>query len=108
VADGPVVTAQFLEIDDALLTGESDPAPRQPGEPLLSGSFCVAGEGAYRAEKVGGQAFAHDMSSQARRYRHAASPLQRSIDALIKVLTVTAVALCALYVVLAFVRDIQT
>src|SRR5262245_15342931 len=46
VADGPVLEAQFLEIDEALLTGESDPVRRQPGDRLLSGSFCVAGEGA--------------------------------------------------------------
>ena len=50
VADGTVLESRFLEVDEALLTGESDPVPRQPGEPLLSGSFCVAGEGSYRAE----------------------------------------------------------
>ena len=50
VADGPVLESRFLEVDEALLTGESDPVPRRSGEPLLSGSFCVAGEGSYRAE----------------------------------------------------------
>src|SRR3954447_537081 len=50
VADGAVLEARFLEVDEALLTGESDPVPRNVGEELLSGSFCVAGEGAYRAE----------------------------------------------------------
>src|SRR5207244_1312222 len=56
VADGTVLTERFLEIDEALLTGESDPVPRRPGERLLSGSFCVAGEGTYRVERVGGAA----------------------------------------------------
>ena len=55
VADGPVLEARFLEVDEALLTGESDPVPRRPGERLLSGSFCVAGEGMYRADQVGGR-----------------------------------------------------
>ncbi len=45
-ADGVVLEARFLEVDEALLTGESDPVPRKLGDRLLSGSFCVAGEGA--------------------------------------------------------------
>ena len=103
VADGTVLHERFLEIDEALLTGESDPVPRRGGDRLLSGSFCVAGEGAFRATKVGGDAFAQQTSSEARRYHHAASPLQRTIDGLITILTALALALCAFYVVLYFV-----
>src|SRR6185503_11340116 len=75
VADGPVLEARFLEVDEALLTGESDPVRRQPGDRLLSGSVCVAGEGAYRAERVGREAFAQSTSAQARRYSYTHSPL---------------------------------
>src|SRR5207237_3266041 len=98
VADGPVLTAKFLEIDEALLTGESDPVRRQPGDRLLSGSFCVAGEGSYRAERVGREAFAQSISTEARSYRYAPSPLTRTINILIHLLTYTAVALCVIYV----------
>jgi cation-transporting ATPase E len=108
VADGPVLEARFLEVDEALLTGESDPVPRKAGEQLLSGSFCVAGEGAYRADRVGADAFAHRTAAEARAYAYAASPLQAAIDRLIRVLTYTAVALCAGYVVLYFVRGFGT
>src|SRR5207248_3164642 len=98
VADGTVLGERFLEIDEALLTGESDPVPRRAGERLLSGSFCVAGEGAYRADKVGGEAFAHQTSAQARRYRYAPSPMQLTLDAIIRALTAITLALCLLYV----------
>ena len=104
LADGIVLAARFLEVDEALLTGESDPVPRRPGERLLSGSTCVAGEGLYRAEQVGGAAFAHLTSAQARRYHYTASPLQRSINRLIALLTYAAVALCLVYVALYFLR----
>jgi cation-transporting ATPase E len=106
VADGPVLEAHYLEVDEALLTGESDPVPRKVGESLLSGSFCVAGDGAYRAEKVGGQSFAHLTSAQARAYSYSTSPLQHSINLLIWVLSGVAVALCLAYVVLYFLRGV--
>jgi cation-transporting ATPase E len=104
VADGTVLAERFLEIDEALLTGESDPVPRRAGERLLSGSFCVAGEGAYRVERVGGAAFANEISAQARRYRYAPSPMQRTLDAIIRALTAVTLVLCAAYFVLWLVR----
>lgn len=97
VADGPVLDSRFLEIDEALLTGESDAVRRQVGENLLSGSICVAGQGAYRADKVGLAAFANNTSVQARRYHFTTSPLTAVIDRLVQILSYTAVALCLLY-----------
>ena len=104
IADGPVLEARFLEVDEALLTGESDPVRRQPGDTLLSGSFAIAGEGRYRADRVGAEAFAHELAAQARHYREITSPLTRVINLLIHVLSYTAVALCGLYAALYFLR----
>ncbi len=105
VADGTVLESRFLEVDEALLTGESDPVPRRSGEPLLSGSFCVAGEGSYRAERIGNGSFAARTAGEARSYRYSASPIQHSINRLLIVLTATAIALCFGYVVLS--RDVS-
>jgi magnesium-transporting ATPase (P-type) len=106
LADGPVLSADSLEIDEALLTGESDPVPSPVGRNLLSGSFCVVGEGAYRAERVGNAAYAHQTGLEARRYRFSASPLQHIVNRIIQILTVTAVMLCLLYVALFFIRGL--
>ncbi len=103
VADGPVLEANYLEVDEALLTGESDPVRRHPGEALLSGSFCVAGEGAYRADKVGPEAFAHATAAEARAYQYTASPLTNVINLLIQVLSFTALGLCLLYTLFFYV-----
>lgn len=107
VADGPILEARFLEVDEALLTGESDPVRRKEGDRLLSGSFCVAGEGAYAAERVGAEAFAQATTAQARRYHYAASPLTRVINTIIEALSVTAISLCILYVILYHVRGLN-
>ncbi|HTU92253.1 MAG TPA: HAD-IC family P-type ATPase, partial [Gemmataceae bacterium] len=98
--DGTVLEARFLEVDEALLTGESEPVPHRPGEALLSGSFCVAGEGSYRAERVGVESFAARIASEARSYRYSASPIQHSINRLLVVLTAAAIVLCLGYGVL--------
>lgn len=108
IADGPVLEAQFLEVDEALLTGESDPVRRTEGNDLLSGSFCVAGEGIYRADRVGAAAFAHATTAKARRYENSTSPLTEVIDTIIRVLSATAVGLCLLYLLLYQVRDLDT
>ena len=107
VADGPVVRARFLEVDEALLTGESDPVRRKEGDRLLSGSFCVAGEGAYVAERVGADAFANATTATARRYHYAASPLTRVINVIIEVLSGVAIGLCILYGIYYQVLDLQ-
>lgn len=104
LADGPLLEARFLEVDEALLTGESDPVPRQQGEQVLSGSFCVAGEGVYRADRVGAESFAQKTSSAARSYRPTSSPMQRTVNHLIQLLTIVAVALCGLYLGLFLLR----
>ncbi|HET9922422.1 MAG TPA: hypothetical protein VFQ30_21510, partial [Ktedonobacteraceae bacterium] len=53
VVDGPLVSDDRLEMDEALLSGESDLVPKRKGDWLYSGSFCMSGSGRYRAEKVG-------------------------------------------------------
>ncbi|MCI0376327.1 MAG: cation-translocating P-type ATPase [Gemmataceae bacterium] len=97
VADGPVLESNFLEVDEALLTGESDPVRRNVNDALLSGSFCVAGEGIYRADKVGPDAFANKTSVIARKFHALASPLTQVINRLVQILSYTAVGLIAIY-----------
>ena len=84
---------------EALLTGESDPVRRHPGEQLLSGSICVAGEGRYRADKVGSAAFANQTGARARQYHAAASPLTQVINRLVRILSFIALGLIALFTV---------
>src|ERR671921_1069161 len=52
VVDGPLLDGR-AEADESLLTGESDPVVKDPGDELRSGSVCVAGNGHMRARDVG-------------------------------------------------------
>jgi len=53
VADGTVVSADGLALDEANLTGESESSVRGPGEPVWSGSFAVEGAALFQATAVG-------------------------------------------------------
>jgi cation-transporting P-type ATPase E len=97
IADGPVLEETALEVDEALLTGESDPLRRRPGEPLLSGSVCTAGEGYYQADAVGAAAFANRVSAEARRFRLLSSPATHAINRIVAGLSYAAIALCILH-----------
>ncbi|GMR02377.1 MAG: HAD-IC family P-type ATPase [Acidimicrobiia bacterium] len=78
--DGPVLMGRGLEIDESLLTGESDSVLKQPGDMCLSGSFVVAGSGWFRAERVGKGAYAATLAREAKRFTLVRSELRKSID----------------------------
>ena len=86
--DGTVLTATGLQLDESLLTGESEPAIRTPGEELLSGSFVVAGSGVARATAVGDAGFASELTIEARTFNAAESQLRQGVDRILKWLTV--------------------
>ena len=85
--DGVVVHSEALEVDESLLTGESDAIHKNLGDELLSGSFVVAGNGRYRATKVGGDSYANQLSSEARRFSLVASELRSGIDQFLRFVT---------------------
>jgi cation-transporting P-type ATPase E len=82
--DGAVLEASGLEVDESLLTGEADPVDKDTGDEVLSGSFVVAGSGRIRATKVGVEAYAFKLSSEARRFSLVSSELRTGVDRIIK------------------------
>ena len=87
VVDGEVVEAVALDVDESLLTGEADPVDKDPGAQVLSGSFVVAGGGAYRATKVGADAYAAQLAAEASKFTLVSSELRSGIDQILRVIT---------------------
>ncbi|GAA4524400.1 cation-translocating P-type ATPase [Amycolatopsis samaneae] len=87
VVDGEVLEAEAMEVDESLLTGESDLIVKTPGDPVMSGSFVVAGSGAYRATKVGKEAYAAKLAEEAGRFTLVNSELRNGINTILKVIT---------------------
>jgi P-type E1-E2 ATPase len=82
-ADGELVRADALALDESILTGESRPVLRRAGERARSGSFVVEGAGELVAEAVGGESYAARIAGEARAFRHPRSPLEHALNRLL-------------------------
>lgn len=83
-ADGELLAAEGLEIDESILTGESDAVRPAPGDRVLSGTTVTAGEGLMRATAVGERAYAHRLAREARRFSKVGSELQEGTDRVLR------------------------
>ena len=83
-ADGELLSADGLEIDESILTGESDAVRPAPGARVLSGTTVTAGEGLMRATAVGERAYAHRLAREARRFSKVGSELQEGTDRVLR------------------------
>ncbi len=93
VVDGTVVGDGEVNMDESLLTGESDLIAKHAGKPLYSGSFCVSGKAYYQAEKVGKDSYANQLTAGAKTFRRVLTPLQTEINLIVRVLLVAAIFL---------------
>jgi cation-transporting ATPase E len=93
VVDGQIIGQGRMEVDESLLTGESERVLKQRGDAVYSGSFCVAGSAYYEAQKVGAECLVNQMTAGARAFRQVKTPLQREIDFIIRILVLLATQL---------------
>ncbi|MEU4804075.1 HAD-IC family P-type ATPase [Actinosynnema sp. NPDC023587] len=84
VADGAVTASTGLEIDESLLTGESDPIHKAVGDEVRSGSIVVAGSARFRATHVGADAYATRLTAEARQFTVVRSELVAGTNKLLR------------------------
>ncbi len=83
-----VVVEGFIEVDESLLTGESNLVEKQKGDMLFSGSFVASGTCYAEAVKIGKDAFVENLTSQAKKYKKPKSDLMRSLTYIVRTLGV--------------------
>ncbi len=96
--DGEVTTADGLEVDESLLTGESDPINKVIGDEVLSGSFVVAGSGRFQATRVGPDSYAAKLATEARRFQLTRSELMDGINTILRIVTWVLIPVSALLI----------
>ncbi|MDQ2896946.1 MAG: HAD-IC family P-type ATPase, partial [Actinomycetota bacterium] len=96
IADGRLLMASELRLDESVLSGESEPAVRNVNGDVRSGAFVAEGTGVYEVTAVGADSFAARLTGEARSFRHPRSPLERAVNRLLYGLVALVVVLGAL------------
>lgn len=87
LADGTVLESSGIEVDESLLTGESDPVVKQVDDTVLSGCGVVAGSALVHVTAVGLDTYANRITVEARRFSLVNSELRNALHRLIKWVT---------------------
>ncbi|WP_279159816.1 cation-translocating P-type ATPase [Thomasclavelia cocleata] len=86
-ADSTLVEG-YIEVNESLLTGESDPVIKQNGDNLLSGSFITSGKGICKVLHVGNDNYMNKITSEAKRLKKHNSQLNQSLNKILKYVSI--------------------
>ena len=87
LADAVVVDSESLEVDESMLTGESDPVEKSRRDAVLSGSGVVAGRGSARVVRIGSETYASKITLEARRFSMVNSELRNALARIVRWIT---------------------
>lgn len=98
------------EVNESLITGESDPVSKRVGDELLSGSFVVSGKARARVIHVGAANFANKISSGAKYIKSSNSEILRALRAVIRLMSILVVPVGSALFISSFLssRDLAT
>jgi cation-transporting ATPase E len=84
LADAEVIYSDGLELDESILTGESEPVDKVIGDTVLASSAVSAGRGFARVTQVGSNTYASKITLEAKKFSLVASELRNAINKVIK------------------------
>ena len=88
IACDSVVISGQVEVNESLLTGESQPVKKNVGDDLLGGSFISSGTCTAKVNKIGDENYISQLSAKAKSFKQSKSELLTSLRNLIKIITV--------------------
>lgn len=94
--DGTVVGAGEMDVDESLLTGETDAVHKKAGDTVYAGTYVLAGTAWYRAEQNSDHSLAGVIAAGARQFTVSLTPLQRDVNYIVRALLAIAIFLLVL------------
>ena len=83
-----IVIIGEVEVDESMLTGESDPVKKKAGDTLYSGSYVISGNCTARADKVGKENYVEQLSARVKKAKMPPSELMKGIRRIIKFIAI--------------------
>ena len=94
--DGVVVGAGEMDVDESLLTGETDAVHKKEGDQVYAGTYVLTGKAWYQAETTSEQSVAGTIAAGARQFTISLTPLQRDVNYVVRALLAIAIFLLVL------------
>ena len=91
-ADGVILDGE-VDVNESLLTGESDSIHKTCGSKVLSGSFVTSGKAMCLLTEVGHDCYMEKLSSEAKQFKRYKTELQRNLDTILKFISISIVPL---------------
>lgn len=85
-ADAIVIDGN-VEVNESMITGESDAISKKVGDTLFSGSFVTSGSCYARVDKIGKESYIEKLAGEAKKYRKPNSELLKSLNIIFKVVS---------------------
>ncbi|MDR0591273.1 MAG: HAD-IC family P-type ATPase [Candidatus Nomurabacteria bacterium] len=101
-ADGVIVGDETIEVDESMLTGESDFVVKKKGDKVFGGSLVMLGQTKAQVTAVAGDIYINQLSLEVKTVKVKKSKLQRQIYGIIKVATLLLVVVGPFF----FIREL--
>lgn len=88
VVDSVIIKSNLCEVDESVITGESDAVVKKKNDKLISGSVVIAGTCYAKVLSVGNNNYASNLISEANTIEGNSSYLKNSINKILKIVTV--------------------
>lgn len=105
--DGIVISTEYAEVDESILTGESKYIDKKIGDEIKAGSFLASGSCNYKMTKFTRDSYIQALTKEISKKGITESPLQSQINQIIKALTYMTVFFIALLVAEGLIQENQ-
>ena len=108
VADAVLIKSDNLEVDEGIITGESDAITKNKNDKLISGSIVTAGSGYAKVTSINRDTYANNLIKEASKEKDDSSYLMTSINNILKVVTILIIPVGILLFITGFYYSNQT